>query len=94
MVRINLRGTFVVGREATGRVRPGSAIIKYRIDGAEDRPSPNYTAYAATKGAVDAITLILAKEMEVVDVTVNSVAPRPQPRLCFSREKARRPWIA
>lgn len=38
---------------------------------------PGYTAYAATKGAVDAMTLILAKEMRGRDVTVNAVAPGP-----------------
>ncbi len=38
---------------------------------------PTYTAYAATKGAVDALTLILAKEMRGRDVTVNAVAPGP-----------------
>ena len=39
--------------------------------------APGYTAYAATKGAVDAMTLILAKEMRGRDVTVNAVAPGP-----------------
>jgi NAD(P)-dependent dehydrogenase (short-subunit alcohol dehydrogenase family) len=34
-------------------------------------------AYAATKGAVDAITLILAKELRGRDITVNAVAPGP-----------------
>lgn len=38
---------------------------------------PEYTAYAATKGAVDALTLILAKELRGRDVTVNAVAPGP-----------------
>jgi 3-oxoacyl-[acyl-carrier protein] reductase len=38
---------------------------------------PGYTAYAATKGAVDAMTLILAKEMRGRDITVNAVAPGP-----------------
>ncbi len=76
MVRINLRGTFVVGREAARRVRPGGAIINFSSS-VQKIARPNYTAYAATKGAVDAITLILAKEMRGRDVTVNSVAPGP-----------------
>jgi 3-oxoacyl-[acyl-carrier protein] reductase len=38
---------------------------------------PTYTGYAATKGAVDAITLILAKELRGRDITVNAVAPGP-----------------
>ncbi len=38
---------------------------------------PGYSAYAATKGAVDAMTLVLAREMRGRDVTVNAVAPGP-----------------
>jgi 3-oxoacyl-[acyl-carrier protein] reductase len=38
---------------------------------------PHYTAYAAAKGAVDAITLILARELRGRDITVNAVAPGP-----------------
>ena len=38
---------------------------------------PGYGAYAATKGAVEAMTLILAREMRGRDVTVNAVAPGP-----------------
>jgi 3-oxoacyl-[acyl-carrier protein] reductase len=37
----------------------------------------SYTGYAATKGAVDAMTLILAKELRGRDITVNAVAPGP-----------------
>jgi 3-oxoacyl-[acyl-carrier protein] reductase len=76
MVRINLRGTVVVGREATRRVRPGGAIINFSSS-VQKIARPSYSAYAATKGAVDAITMILAKEMRGRDVTVNSVAPGP-----------------
>ena len=36
---------------------------------------PTYAAYAATKGAVDALSLILAKELHGRDITVNGVAP-------------------
>ena len=36
-----------------------------------------YAAYAATKGAVDALTLILARELRGRDITVNAVAPGP-----------------
>ncbi len=76
MVRINLRGTFVVGREAARRVRSGGAIINFSSSVVKIA-RPSYTAYAATKGAVEATTLILAKELRGRDVTVNSVAPGP-----------------
>jgi 3-oxoacyl-[acyl-carrier protein] reductase len=48
---------------------------------------PTYTAYAATKGSVDALTLILAKELRGRDVTVNAVAPGPTARPLFLQGK-------
>jgi 3-oxoacyl-[acyl-carrier protein] reductase len=76
MIRINLRGTFVVGREAARRVRSGGAIINFSSSVVKIA-LPGYTGYAATKGGVDAITLILAKELRGRDVTVNTVCPGP-----------------
>ncbi|WP_159426471.1 SDR family oxidoreductase, partial [Streptomyces rimosus] len=38
---------------------------------------PTYGAYAASKGAVEALTLVLARELRGRDVTVNVVAPGP-----------------
>lgn len=76
MHRINIRGSFVVSREAARRVRAGGAIINFSSSVVKIA-LPSYTAYAATKGAVDAITLILAKELRGKDVTVNAVAPGP-----------------
>jgi 3-oxoacyl-[acyl-carrier protein] reductase len=76
MIRVNLRGTFVVGREAARRVRRGGAIITFSSSVVKIA-LPGYTGYAATKGGVDAMTLILAKELRGRDVTVNAVAPGP-----------------
>jgi NAD(P)-dependent dehydrogenase (short-subunit alcohol dehydrogenase family) len=50
------------------RVRPGGAIINFSSSVVKIA-LPTYTAYAATKGAVDAMTLILAEEMRGRDVT-------------------------
>jgi 3-oxoacyl-[acyl-carrier protein] reductase len=76
MHRTNIRGTFVVSQQAARRVRSGGAIINFSTS-VTKIAIPNYTAYAATKGAVDAMTLILAKEMRGRDITVNAVAPGP-----------------
>jgi 3-oxoacyl-[acyl-carrier protein] reductase len=76
MHRTNIRGTFVVSQQAARRVRRGGAIINFSTS-VTKIAIPNYTAYAATKGAVDAMTLILAKEMRGRDITVNAVAPGP-----------------
>jgi 3-oxoacyl-[acyl-carrier protein] reductase len=76
MHRTNVRGTFVVSQQAARRVRRGGAIINVSTSVTKNALT-GYTAYAATKGAVDAMTLILAKEMRGRDVTVNAVAPGP-----------------
>jgi 3-oxoacyl-[acyl-carrier protein] reductase len=76
MHRTNLRGTFVVDQQAAKRLRPGGAIVNLSSSVVK-LALPTYTAYAATKGAVDAITMILAKELRGRDITVNTVAPGP-----------------
>jgi 3-oxoacyl-[acyl-carrier protein] reductase len=76
MHRTNVRGTFVVSQNAARHVRSGGAIINFSTS-VTKLAVPGYTAYAATKGAVDAMTMILAKEMRGRDITVNAVAPGP-----------------
>ena len=74
MHRTNIRGTFVVNQQAARRLRRGGAIINFSSS-AVRRAHPTYAAYAASKGAVDAISLVLAKELRGRDITVNAVAP-------------------
>ena len=40
-------------------------------------PFPNTSVYSATKGAVDTITLTLAKELGAKNIRVNSISPGP-----------------
>lgn len=76
MHRINVRGTFVVNQQAARRMRSGGAIINVSTS-AERQALPGYAAYAASKGAVEAIGLILARELRGRDITVNTVGPGP-----------------
>jgi len=76
IIRINLRGTFVVDQQASRRVRNGGSIIN--ISSSLTRLArPGYSAYAASKGGVEAISLILARELRGRNITVNAVAPGP-----------------
>jgi 3-oxoacyl-[acyl-carrier protein] reductase len=74
--RVNLRGTFLVAREAARRMRDGGSIILVSTS-VLGLHLPTYAAYAASKGGVEAITPILARELRGRDITVNTVAPGP-----------------
>ena len=76
MHRTNIRGTFVVDQQAARRARAGGAIINFSSS-VLGRVLPTYTAYAASKAAVEAMTFLLAHELRGRDVTVNAVAPGP-----------------
>lgn len=76
MHRSNIRGYFVVAQQAARRLRPGGAIIGLSSS-ATTSQLPGYAAYAASKGAMEAATLVLARELRGHDVTVNAVAPGP-----------------
>ncbi|EIZ3968509.1 SDR family oxidoreductase [Listeria monocytogenes] len=74
--RTNVRGTFVVSKQAALRVRDGGAIINFSTS--VTRSSfPTYGAYVASKAGVESLTLILARELRGKDITVNAVAPGP-----------------
>ena len=76
MHRTNVRGTFVVSQLAARTLRTGGALVNFSTS-VTRLQQPGYAAYAATKGAVEAMTLILARELRGRDVTVNAVAPGP-----------------
>ena len=80
--RVNIRGTFVVDQQAARRVRGGGAIINFSTS-VTKLALPGYAGYAASKGAVDTISLILAKELRGRDITVNAVAPGPTATALF-----------
>jgi 3-oxoacyl-[acyl-carrier protein] reductase len=82
MHRTNIRGTFVVDRQAARRLRGGGAIINFSSS-VLGLAMPGYAAYAATKGAVEAVTLVLARELRGRDITVNAVAPGPTATALF-----------
>ncbi|MFJ1548071.1 SDR family oxidoreductase [Streptomyces sp. NPDC088246] len=82
MHRTNIRGTFVVDQQAARRLRKGGAVINFSSS-VLSLAMPGYSAYAATKGAVEAMTLILARELRGRDITVNAVAPGPTATALF-----------
>lgn len=86
MHRTNVRGTAVVDQLAARRLNSGGAIINFSSS-VTKLAFPGYAPYAATKGAVDAMTLILARELRGRDITVNAVAPGPTATELFLADK-------
>src|SRR5262249_46568834 len=76
MHRVNIRGSFVGFHQAAKRVRSGGAIINFSSSVTKLR-FPTYSAYAASKAAVETLTAVLARELRGRDITVNAVAPGP-----------------
>ncbi|WP_277832134.1 SDR family oxidoreductase [Speluncibacter jeojiensis] len=85
--RVNVRGTFVVDQLAARSVRAGGAIVNFSTS-ITRLQSPAYGAYAASKGAIEAMTLILARELEGRDITVNTIAPGPTATPLFLEGKS------
>jgi 3-oxoacyl-[acyl-carrier protein] reductase len=86
LVRTNVRGAFVVAQQAARRLRAGGALVSLSSS-VMALGLPGYAAYGATKGAVEAMTFTLARELRGRDVTVNAIAPGPTATELFLRGK-------
>ncbi|MFR9730729.1 SDR family oxidoreductase [Saccharopolyspora sp. MS10] len=84
--RTNVRGTFAVAREAARRLASGGSLVTFSTSVVGLR-FPSYGPYAASKAAVEALTMILARELRGRDVTVNAVAPGPTATALFLEGK-------
>jgi len=73
---VNVKGTFNTLRAAATRLEQGGRIVNFSTS-VIGIAMPGYAIYAATKGAVEVMTNILAKELRGKNITVNAVAPGP-----------------
>ena len=75
---INIRATAILSSEfaKTFTKKTGGRIINV-TSGQFQGPMPGELAYAATKGAVDALTITLAAETAHLGITVNAINPGP-----------------
>lgn len=71
---VNAKAPFFLIQQGLWRLRDGGRIINIS-SGATRIAFPADTAYSMTKGALDTLTLALAKELGPRGITVNSVAP-------------------
>jgi 3-oxoacyl-[acyl-carrier protein] reductase len=73
---INVRGTFNTLREAATRLADNGTIINFSSSTTR-MMLPTYGTYVATKGAVEQLTRVFAKEVGARGINVNAVLPGP-----------------
>ncbi|WP_205598066.1 3-oxoacyl-ACP reductase family protein [Caulobacter sp. 17J65-9] len=74
---VNVRGVFVASQEAQRHMKDGGRIINIGSVNSDIAPFPGLTAYSASKGAVAALTIALARELGPRGITVNNLQPGP-----------------
>jgi len=83
---VNVRGTFNTLREAATKLANGGTIINTSTTLTRVM-IPTYGTYVATKGAVEQLTRVFAKEMGARGITVNAVLPGPTNTELFVKGK-------
>lgn len=83
---INVKGTYFACQQAAKRMTNGGRIINFSSS-TTAMMLPTYSAYVATKGAVEQITRVLAKELGGRGITVNDVSPGPTETELFMTDK-------
>lgn len=82
----NVKGLFFACQQAARKLADGGKIIN--ISSSVTRlMMPTYGAYAATKGAVEQLTKVLAKELGHRGIAVNAILPGPTDTELFRKEK-------
>lgn len=76
LLRINVTGVFNMLRESATRLADGGRIINFSSTTTRVM-LPTYSAYCATKGAVEQFTRVFAKEVGKRGITVNTISPGP-----------------
>ncbi|MGO3177599.1 SDR family oxidoreductase [Psychrobacter sp.] len=84
---VNAKGTFNTLREAAAKLNDGGRIVN--LSSTTTRMMlPTYGTYCATKGAVEQLTRVFAKEIGERGITVNAVSPGPTDTELFNQGKS------
>ncbi|MFE7551538.1 SDR family oxidoreductase [Streptomyces gardneri] len=71
---VNAKAPFFIVKQGLGRLRDGGRIVNIS-SGVTKVAFPGMTSYAASKGAVEVLTLTLAQTLGSRGITVNAVSP-------------------
>ncbi|SHK33410.1 SDR family oxidoreductase [Chryseobacterium polytrichastri] len=83
---INVRGTFNTLREAAIKLADNGSIINFSSTTTR-LMMPTYGTYVATKGAVEQLTRVFAKEIGSRGINVNAILPGPTNTELFTKGK-------
>ncbi|KAK9312378.1 hypothetical protein V1524DRAFT_439491 [Lipomyces starkeyi] len=74
----NVKGPFFMVQMATPYIPEGGRVMLFSSSlTSHSMITPNYLLYAATKGAVEQMTRVLAKDLGKRNITVNTISPGP-----------------
>ncbi len=83
---VNVKGAFFACQQAARRMADGGRIVNLSSS-TTALMLPTYSAYVATKGAVEQFSRVLAKELGPRGITVNVVSPGPTDTDLFGQGK-------
>lgn len=89
VVGLNVKGPFFLVQKAAPYMPPGSHILLFSSSLTRfSLVSPNYLLYIATKGAIEQMTRVLARDLGRKGVLVNAVGPGPTGTELFRKGKS------
>jgi 3-oxoacyl-[acyl-carrier protein] reductase len=74
---VNVHAVFLTSQKALTYFDPAGGCIVNLSSSSSIAPSPRSSVYAASKGAIDAMTRALSKELGARGIRVNAVSPGP-----------------
>jgi 3-oxoacyl-[acyl-carrier protein] reductase len=87
VLNVNIKSVFYALREASTRLADGGRVVS--LSSTVTRLMlPNYGAYAASKGAVEQLTRVFAREAGTRGITANIVSPGPVNTEMFTTGKS------